>query len=154
MAFAGNSGKDSQDFELQLAPIIDAFTVLIAFLLVSASFLSIGILDAGVAAAGKTAKSTTPPPINLSLKLLSNKSLILKVSGKANRSFTIPGLREADQINWNYVELNQQLKSILGKWSSVKALTIEASDQIKYEDVVKTMDSVRETVPVVLLGGF
>ena len=44
-----------KDFDLNLAPIIDCMTVLITFMLASASFLSIGILDAGVAAAGATA---------------------------------------------------------------------------------------------------
>jgi biopolymer transport protein ExbD len=44
-------GGNSQDADINLAPIIDCFTVLIAFMLVSASFLSIGVLDAGIAAA-------------------------------------------------------------------------------------------------------
>ena len=49
---AGNfEGSGGQDFELNLASLIDCFTVLITFLLASASFLSVGILDAGVAAA-------------------------------------------------------------------------------------------------------
>ena len=36
------------DFELNLASIIDCFTVLITYLLVSASFISLGILDVSV----------------------------------------------------------------------------------------------------------
>jgi biopolymer transport protein ExbD len=39
----------SQDFDLNLAPIIDCITVLIAFILISTSFISIGLLDAGIA---------------------------------------------------------------------------------------------------------
>ena len=46
---AASDSKNSLDFELNLAPIIDCFTVLIAFILISASFASINILDAGIA---------------------------------------------------------------------------------------------------------
>mgnify|MGYP003351965824 CR=1 FL=1 len=39
-----------QDFELNLASIIDCLTVIIAFLLLSSSFVSYGTLDTAVAA--------------------------------------------------------------------------------------------------------
>ena len=38
--------EGEQDFELNITSIIDCFTVLIAFILTSASFISIGIIDA------------------------------------------------------------------------------------------------------------
>ncbi len=52
-------GEHEQDFELNLASIIDCFVVLIAFILVSTSFFSIGIIDAEVAGASTTSESTS-----------------------------------------------------------------------------------------------
>lgn len=65
---SGSKGG-SQDFDINLAPIIDCFTVLITFMLVSASFLAIGIFDAGVEAAGTSAANTKPPAVHLELSL-------------------------------------------------------------------------------------
>ena len=42
------SHDTSQDFDVNITPIIDSFTVLITFMLASASFLSVGIFDAGI----------------------------------------------------------------------------------------------------------
>ena len=84
-----SSGSSHQDFELNLASIIDCFTVLIAFMLASASFLSIGILDAGVAAAGAVAANETPPPVQLSIELRRDHSILIKTSGKSSSSSTV-----------------------------------------------------------------
>src|ERR1700761_7357159 len=93
----GSRGSQSQDFELNLASIIDCFTVLIAFMLASTAFISIGILDAGVAAAGATATDNSPPPpINISLELGKDKGVALKVTGKTTINETIA----AKDGNW------------------------------------------------------
>ncbi|RYZ61531.1 MAG: hypothetical protein EOP09_19835, partial [Proteobacteria bacterium] len=57
-------GAGSLEFDLNLAPIIDCFTVLITFLLVSASFLSVSIFDAGFTPVEQMG-DTTPPPITI-----------------------------------------------------------------------------------------
>ena len=53
---SANLGNSSgQDVDLNITPIIDCFTVLITFLLASASFLSIGFFE--VYTPGKTASA-------------------------------------------------------------------------------------------------
>src|SRR4051812_2839783 len=79
----------SQDFDLNLAPIIDCMTVLIAFMLASTAFLSIGILDAGVAAAGATQSSNTPPAIQVAVELGKDQAITVKVSGKVTSTTPI-----------------------------------------------------------------
>jgi biopolymer transport protein ExbD len=150
----GGHGKGgSQDFELNLAPIIDCMTVLITFMLASASFLSIGILDAGVAAGATTASDQTPPAITVAIELGHEKNFLLKVSGKENKSFTIP-YSGANAPAYDYASLNQQLTQLGSRYPNVKAVTLSADNGVEYEDVVKAMDSIRKTMPVVLLGGF
>lgn len=147
----GSRGSQSQDFELNLASIIDCFTVLIAFMLASTAFISIGILDAGVAAAGATATdNSAPPPINISLELGKDKGVSLKVTGKTTINQTIV----AKDGNWNLNEVSEKLQGLHQQWPTVSAVTLTADNSIEYKDVVLTMESVRKTIPVVLLGGF
>src|SRR3954469_12585388 len=86
----GGSGKhQSQDFELNITSIIDTFTVLITFMLASASFLSIGIFDAGISAGGDAATATKPPSVNVEVALGHDHSFVVKLSGKVSSSTTV-----------------------------------------------------------------
>lgn len=146
----GSRGAQSQDFELNLASIIDCLTVLIAFILASASFLSIGILDAGVAAAGTTATDSTPPPITITVELDQWQKITLKVTGKSTSTTPIAARNGA----WDYESLTQSLASLKQKWPSANAAILTAENDVEYRNVVKSMEVIRKTLPVVLLGGF
>ncbi|HLE00950.1 MAG: hypothetical protein A2428_14240 [Bdellovibrionales bacterium RIFOXYC1_FULL_54_43] len=147
---SGKRGGACQDFEINIASIIDAFTVLIAFMLVSASYLSIGILDAGVAAAGIASNGNTPPSVNVTLEIVKGEKLVLKVTGKANNTINIePKSGAAD-----YVALTDHMKGLKSKWQDMNAVTLLADETVEYKQVVKTMEVLRQSMPVVLLGGF
>src|SRR3954469_14560582 len=89
-ALPGGSGKNqSQDFELNITSIIDTFTVLITFMLASASFLSIGLLDAGISAGGDTASSAKPPSVNVEIRLTADHGYRIQLSGKATSTLTV-----------------------------------------------------------------
>jgi len=143
-------GKDSQDFEINIASIIDAFTVLITFLLVSASYISIGIMDAGVAAAGVTSNDATPPSINLMVELSTAKKLTVKVTGKSTETSPI----EPKDGAVDYPSMAKKIIALKGKWTDLNAVTLVAEPEVAYKDVVKTMEELRRALPVVLLGGF
>jgi biopolymer transport protein ExbD len=147
----GGSGRaQSQDFELNLASIIDCMTVLITFLLASTAFISIGILDAGVAAAGSTATNTAPPPVNVQLEIGKQHDIAVKLSGKSTSTQSVAAKDGA----WNFVALTEKLAAIHQQWPMVNAITISADNSVEYKDVVLVMDTARKTIPVVLLGGF
>ncbi len=142
---------ESQDFELNLASIIDCFTVLIAFMLATASFLSIGVLDAGMAAAGAEAKSQAePPPVQLVLTLRKDHSVLLELSGRESRKEEIPALGQSTDLE----SLGARLKATQGRWSALQSATLQAENQVPYRDVIQAMDVTRKTLPAVLLGGF
>ncbi len=147
---SGSGQGNGQDFELNLASIIDCFTVLIAFMLASASFLSIGILDAGVAAAGAAPASDAPPSVNVTIELSPAHKLAVKLTGKVTSTNSFDAIGDA----WNYEAMTKALAETKGKYSDINAVTLVADNTIEYKDVIKTMEAIRKTVPVVLLGGF
>jgi biopolymer transport protein ExbD len=151
MSAGVSSGDGGQDFELNLASIIDCFTVLISFMLVSASFISIGILDAGVAAAGASASdSAPPPPVNISIELKPGHAATLHVTGKETSNKEIPSAAG----NWDEELLTKQLGAFKARWPQINAITLTAANTVEYKDVVHSMEVIRKTIPVVLLGGF
>lgn len=150
-SMSSGGGQNSQDFELNLASIIDCFTVLIAFMLASASFLSIGILDAGVAAAGATGISNdAPPPVNVEVLVSKDHLLTVKLSGKSTQTTKLVPQGDA----YDHEGLSRTLASVKSQWPTVGAVTLTAENQVEYQDVVKTMEVARKTLPAVMLGGF
>lgn len=153
MMAAGSQGSGhgaDQDFDLNLAPIIDCFTVLITFMLASATFLSIGILDAGITAAGAAGTPSSPPPINVSIDLKRGNTISLKVTGKENRTLTFA----PKNGSWDHAALAAELSAIKSRWPAVDAATLSGDDSVEYQDIVKSMEITRKTLPAVLLGGF
>lgn len=140
----GGRGGAAQDFELNLASIIDCFTVLIAFMLATASFLSIGIIDAGIAAGGTEAKSKEPPPVVLTIEIKQDLGITIKASGKTNQSFSAS----------NKEELAGRLAQIKSQWPTLQAATLVADNKVEYKEVIGTMEVIRKQIPAVMLGGF
>ena len=137
------NGPGAVDFDLNLAPIIDVFTVLITFLLASASFLSVSLFDAGFTQVEAIADST-PPPITIQLTIEGAEKFSLEVKGKT-------ALKE------NYREIaavTEQLQTLQGKYPKVESLTLSASDEVPYEMIVQVMEKVRAVMPGIVLGGF
>ncbi|HAR42302.1 MAG TPA: hypothetical protein DCS07_06675 [Bdellovibrionales bacterium] len=143
------NGFDSQDFDLNLAPIIDCFTVLIAFVMISTAFASIGILDAGIAAGGDKAISAAIPPVRISVEVLADHRFNLKISGKENREITIPARGDS----WDHGVLKIRLDEIKNRFPSVNGAVITAVNSVKYDSVIRTMEQIRTTFPAVMLGG-
>lgn len=151
MSVAGlGSGSDSQEIELNIASIIDCFTVLITFMLASASFLSIGILDAGIAAGAASPTNSQPPAVSITIELKANQVMQVKLSGKSTQSHTL----NAKSGAWDEEGLKGRLTEIKSQWPDVGAVTVSAESAVMYKDVVKTMEITRKTHPAVLLGGF
>ncbi len=148
---SGGEGRGpSQDFDLNLAPIIDCFTVLITFMLVSASFLAIGVLDAGAGAAGQTASKDAPPPIIVQIELGEKFDMEIQLSGKATDKIKLPGV----QGDWDYAGLTREMTTIKTKWPQSDSVILNATNDTEYVHIIKIMEKLRKLTPTVLLGGF
>lgn len=136
-------GQQSIEFDLNLAPIIDCFTVLITFLLVSASFLSVSLFDAGFTPVEQMG-DTNPPPITVQVMIEGDEKFVLDVKGKLNQKVSFKTRQE----------LVEGIKAVQEKFPKVDSLTMTASDAVEYEAIVQTMESVRPYMPAIVLGGY
>lgn len=152
---AGGGGGDG-DVELNLAPIIDCFTVLITYLLVTASFISLAAVDVGVSATGTAAPPTeenpAPPPMVMTLELATTGDVEIAVrGGVANKEykFRVPakgGQRDDEG-------LIARLEDVKSRWPSLKEASVSAEPTVVYKDVVRVIRKIQEAMPKVFIAG-
>lgn len=143
-------GELEQDFELNLASIIDCFVVLIAFVLISTSFFSISILDAVVA--GESAQAAANSDETVVIELKSDRSILVKRSEGGTVAFRIAA-RGADR-NWDFDGLAQGLAGLKAKKTDLNSAIISADNSVSYRDVMASMEIAKTQVERVNLGGF
>lgn len=149
--FVRSSGGQSQDFDLNLAPIIDCLTVLITFILVSASYLSVGILESSVASASASPQTEEKQVDEmLSIEIKGDHTILVNLSGKFNHSHLIT----SDKGDWNYNGLVDQLALVKGESPELQTAVLTADNDVDYRQVVKSMEIAKKAVPSVMLGGF
>lgn len=147
-AGGGGGHPGSQDFELNLAPIIDCFTVLVTFLLASSTFISIGLLDAGISAGAASATDSEPPPIQITLSMQKNKSIVVRTEGKMKQTVSVQPV----DGKFGLKQLGEHLTGLRKQFPTVTGLTVNPDDANLYNEVIEVMDEARKTQPAVLLG--
>lgn len=143
------SGR-SQDFDINLAPIIDCFTVLITFMLASASFLAIGIFESTLP--GPAAASAEPQPnsILLEAELTMSKEIQLRISGKAKLTKKLP----AKSGEYDVAGLLSEIENAKRRFPQTNSLILSAADDVEYLQVIRMMEALKPQISTTVLGGF
>ncbi len=146
-----SSGSDSKsgDVELNLAPIIDCFTVLITYLLLSASFINLGMLEVVVPQDAKDAEpvKTTlvgdaPPQIKLSLHQNNSMDLSNETSERVIGRIEA----QAETGGWDLLTLNAELEKLKLQFPKLDTLVIAAADEIDYKRLVMVIESSKKVL--------
>jgi biopolymer transport protein TolR len=133
----GGRGRDP-NVELNLVPVIDLMSVLITFLLISAVWTQVSMIQLGASFASPRdpeQKDYKPPPL---------EDLVLRLDIRANGYILYIGkeVRTLPMLNGTYDK-----ESLLADLSKVKqmypdkaGIKMAISDEIQYEHVVAAMD--------------
>lgn len=141
---SGGSGR-RVNIELNLVPFIDLMSVLITFLLISAVWTQIQMIQMGSSFYGK--KTEESPP-----KQTPNMEMVLRVDVKVNGYVLTVGkqvisLPKIDTVQYDESGLASQLQRVKQLYPEKIDAAISVSDEISYEAVIRTMDKI-------LLSGF
>ena len=141
-------GGNGQEIELNITPIIDCFTVLITFLLASASFLSIGFFETNTP--GTTADpSQAEPETELVLKIKPNHMAEFKVKGKRNETITFNLVDPASMKT-----LEQQVQGLKDPQFKLSQILVSAEDSVDYKDLSDLMGHINQFNLPVVVGEF
>lgn len=148
---ADGARNQSQDFDLNLAPIIDCFTVLIAFVMISTAFASVGIIDAGIVAGGQTPITAAEAEVKLQVEMSPHGEIEMRLSGKESREISLAPLEEG---RFDTARMGLVLGEIKAKWPSLEKTRLLAHNSIPYQEVISSIETIRKTLPGVALDGF
>ena len=123
--------------ELNITAFMNLMVVLIPFLLMTAVFSRITILDLNLPPPSSDAQQSKKPPFELRLTIRPNMLVLSDNQGGL--------IKRIPQINMahNYALLKQTLKQIKARFPDKTALTILAEQSTRYDDLIQVMDASR-----------
>lgn len=122
--------------ELLLVPMIDIFTVLVTFLLMTAVFSRTTILELNLPL--QQSEFREPPP-GLQIEVMVRKDLIQVADRNSGPLATLPNL----PTGYDYEGLTTYLKRVKGKFPDKLDATILLEKDTPYDVLVQVMDRVR-----------
>ena len=123
--------------ELNITAFMNLMVVLVPFLLMTAVFSHITILDLNLPPPESEANQPKTPPYELRLTIRP-KMLVLS----DNQHGLIKRIPQKNQAH-NYALLKQTLKQIKARFPDKTALTILAEQSTRYDDLIQAMDASR-----------
>lgn len=122
--------------ELLLVPMIDIFTVLVTFLLMTAIFSKTVVLELNLPASVTEFKE---PPPGLMIEVMVRKDLLQVADRNTGPLATIPNTAEG----YDYEKLTEYLKRVKAKYPEKTDATILLEPDTPYDILVQVMDRVR-----------
>lgn len=144
MAQIDDNSERSPNFDLNLVPFIDLMSVLITFLLITAVWSQVSMIQLGTSTYGKkTAEEVPPPPpmADIPLRLDVKEEGFRLIIGKER--FLFPRTGET----WDTVGLLERLKQVKADYPEKLDAVIAIDNTMAYEKLVLGMDTL-------LQGGF
>lgn len=120
---------------LNLTPMMDVFTVLVVFLLITAVFTSITIMDLSVPTSAGGAASNKP---NFAIEVIVRKSGLEIANGKAVEA-AIP----QKDGTYDLKKLSELLLALKAKYPEKEDATVLMEPKVEYDHLVQVMDAVR-----------
>jgi biopolymer transport protein TolR len=143
------AGLEAIGTELNLVPYLDMMTVLVLFLLVTiTSFLSFTMLNASIPQLS-TEGPPQPPAATKKAQLLlmvrvTKAGFVLDPNVQGGQAVKQAAIGKLPDGGFNFGELTNGLSAIKAKFNDETRVLLIAEPNIIYDDIVHTMDAVRE----------
>lgn len=124
--------------ELLLVPMIDIFTVLVTFLLMTAVFSRTVILELKLPT--QSTDFVEPPP-GLVLEVLLRKDMVHVADRKTGPLATFP--RAGAEAPYDLAGLSEYLQTVKARYPDMTDATLLMEPDIPYDSMVQVMDTVR-----------
>ena len=125
--------------ELDITAFMNLMVVLVPFLLMTAVFTSISVLDLKLPAADKNSSSNDlKPSFDLSVTIRDDAMILSDQTGLVIKH--IPKMKSGH----NFILLNQTLRLVKNKFPDKTSISILSEKLTPYDDIIHVMDKVRE----------
>ncbi|MBL8912719.1 MAG: biopolymer transporter ExbD [Archangium sp.] len=133
----GKGGKKALDTTINLVPFIDLMAVTIVFLIMTAVWTQLGRLQ--VSQSGQNPDPDPVPPTTQPISLLvTEREMKLTVGGSSLDAIAITRTDRGALITEG---LAKKLRELKGQQPDQSAITLNAEDTVKYDDLVRLIDA-------------
>ncbi len=134
-----SAGKKNTAVELNITAFMNLMVVLVPFLLMTAVFTNVSILDLKLPTA-EDAKASADPKKPFGLNVIINKKglLIADQNGRVIKKMPIT------KSGHNFQLLNQSLRQVKVSYPDLTAIAILSEPDTHYDNLIQAMDAVRE----------
>ena len=129
------------DPELNVTPVMNVFLILVPFLLLTAVFVRVAVLELSlpsISKKGSQSKQVQPEQIVLNFLSITPDGFQLKSKGM---NFPKIPLRDG---KYDFETLAKQLRQIKQKYATSEDVIVAPDSRIRYETIVHVMDTCRE----------
>ena len=142
--------KGTEEVELPLVPIMDAFVTLIAFLLLATSMLSVTLIDTPVPVFSNLPdEPNKEKPLMLTLKL-EETQMVLSSAFRKIPTQAFPKIEKAPEngktngtMVYDTDKLHEVLIAVKTQFPHERNIVFMPTPEVKYDDLVHVMDAVR-----------
>ncbi|HXE95972.1 MAG TPA: biopolymer transporter ExbD [Dongiaceae bacterium] len=120
---------------LNLTPMMDVFTVLVVFLLITAVFTSITIMDLSVPTSAGGPAASRP---NFAIEVIVRRSGLEIANGKAVEA-AIPKINDAYDLK----KLSEILLRLKARYPEKEDATVLMEPKVEYDHLIQVMDTIR-----------
>jgi len=132
--------RRSHDTEINITPVMNIFVILIPFLLLTATFVKIAIIDLALPTLEQKSGPQKDDVKDLTVLVLSitSEGFQIKTSEK-----NYPIIKIKDR-GYNYLDLVEKLTEVKKNFPKLEDVIISPSSEILYYVIVKVLDNCRE----------
>ncbi len=135
-ALARDKSQESDD--LNITPVMNIFLILVPFLLLTAVFVRISILEFSLPGSESEAQSANQQNPVVTVLSITEQGFELRTKGKK-----FPQIAKAD-TSFNFDALIDRLREVKSTHQETEDIIIAPSAAIKYDTIIKVMDCCRE----------
>jgi biopolymer transport protein ExbD len=120
---------------LNLTPMMDVFTVLVVFLLITAVFTSITIMELSVPT---SAGASAPSKPNFAIEVIVRKAGLEIANGRS-----VEAVIPKKDDNYDLQKLSELLRALKAQYPEKEDATVLMEPRVEYDYLVQVMDTVR-----------
>ena len=133
-------GDEIESLDLDMTPIMNLFMVLIPFLMSMAVFTQLSIIDFSLPPAADGTGESLEDQKELDISIVVSKNGF-RIVGTGKKLDLIP----KQEGNYQYNKLKALLKAVKFQYPSQKSVVLVFEEDILYDDIIKFMDTCRES---------
>ncbi len=138
-------GGLEMDVELNIASIVDCLVVLITYVLAASSFLSLGMLEAGLTEPSAAVAPSAQSELSVSVELKGDHSIKLSTRGTETLDRVFP----ANELGtWNLAALVTALQDTKGRRPAMESVSLFSANTVRYQDLIAFVKSVGPIAPI------